>query len=112
MIIAIMAMAIIIIFCKPSNKSDMCEVHRKLFNDSFSSGIVTEKFIDKNHAERKIRIKTKNTIYLVRFIPYSNWSDFAKINIGDTLCKHANTFAFKINGRDDFILGYDCSYLK
>ena len=93
--------------------NDPCELHRELFFSEITSGVIIDKFIEKeNHATKKAIIKDLNKTYEVLFMPYANWTDFEKIRIGDSITKPSNSFHFSVNHNGDFQLDFQCEYTK
>ena len=68
--------------------SDVCKIHKELFQSKFDSAIVSEKYIDtKNHALETVKIKTSDKILTIYFIPDVNSDDFEIIKMKVNDCK-------------------------
>lgn len=108
-----MILVLVFTITDKSTSSDPCDLHRVLFLGEITSGVVIDKFIEKeNHATKKVIIKELNKTYEVLFTPYANWTDFEKIRIGDSITKPSNSFHFSVNHNGDFQLDFQCDYTK
>ncbi len=111
MLVVIFISALIIVFVKPSKSNS--DMHKELFIDQIEHGLIINKFIDyDNHALKTVEIKTNAKTYKVLFIPYDNWTDFEKINIGDSISKPPKSFHFRINNEYEFQLKLERDYMK
>jgi hypothetical protein len=91
--------------------SNICEMHKDLFFAHIRSGVVIEKFIDKeNHSFETIVIKDGDTSLTLLLIPDANDRDFDHINVSDSITKSANSFRFIINKKYEFEFQIDCNF--
>jgi hypothetical protein len=104
---------LVFIVTDKTNYHDPCELHRELFLNEITSGVVIDKFIEKeNHAKKKVFIKELNKTYEVSFTFYANWTDFEEISIGDSITKPPKSFHLRVNHKRDIQLDFQCDYSK
>jgi hypothetical protein len=111
--IMMIALAGIIFFRDPrvSSSGDPCEIHKELFAIEIDSGVVKEKYVDReNHAMKTVVFNVNNKDYELLFIPYDNWTDFDRIKINDVIRKLPNSFVFFVDNGFKFELKLDCKY--
>jgi len=93
------------------NASDMCSVHREIFETRLDSAVVVRHFVDNsNHAMKIVDIRANTEEYTIYFIPSDNWGDFDSLRPGDVITKEKETFKMKVNNDWTFELKYDCTY--
>jgi hypothetical protein len=91
--------------------SDVCEIHKEIFQSKLDSAIVSEKYIDtKTHALETVKIKTSEKILTIYFIPDVNSDDFEIIQIGDIISKREHTFELNVLTKKVMTLDYRCKY--
>lgn len=109
MIIAIGAM-IITVLTVPRN-SNICDIHKELFLTSLNSGIIVDKFVDKeNHSFKTIIIKENDKLFTLLLVPDLNDLDFARLKINSKINKNSKSFRFKVDNSFEFDFRIDCNF--
>jgi hypothetical protein len=109
--IFVIGLLLIIPNTRLGESSDVCEIHKELFQSKLDSAIVIEKYIDtKNHALETVKIKTIDKTLTIYFIPDVNSGDFEIIQIGDVVSKREHTFELNVLTKKVMTLDYHCKY--
>jgi hypothetical protein len=94
-----------------SSPEDPCEIHKELFVIRIDSGVIKDKYVDReNHAMKTVILNTNDKDYELLFIPYDNWTNFDTVKVNDIISKPPNSFVFSVNNQFKFELKLDCKY--
>ncbi|MCU0397149.1 MAG: hypothetical protein MUC73_03505 [Cyclobacteriaceae bacterium] len=109
MLVAIAGM--IIILLTVGKTSDICKMHEELFHAHLTSGVVINKFLDKeNHSFETVVIQEGDKSFTLLLVPDANDKDFEHIKVKDKITKNLNSFRFVVNGEYEFEFQIDCNY--